>query len=98
MQSDIGGISRGEREKARIVLRLFDAAELLGAELARSSSEAERTLSATEYRTSIAQVHDHLEKMQSVDEVDKEFAVSLARAASYIDGYIDNIQRNCEEE
>jgi hypothetical protein len=89
MQQDTGAISKTDREKASIVISLFDAADAFGDAMKLAQCDDERELIAAQYRTRVAQVKDRLANMQTSNDEDGKFAESLERATSYLD---DNIE------
>jgi hypothetical protein len=89
-------ISSKDRERARLVLRLYDAVEKLGDAMEQSYCVEECASIAAQYRASAAQVHERLAQMDSNDEDDRKFTASLERAITYIDGNVEDILSNCK--
>lgn len=89
MQKDTDAISKTDREKANIVIILFDAAEAFGDAMRLVQCDKERELIAAQYRTRVTQVKDRLANMSTSNDEDGKFAESLERTTSYLD---DNIK------
>lgn len=90
MQKNNDAISEMEREKANIVMCLFDAAEMLGDAMGHAQSEADRNLVVKEYQMRVARIKKRIADISTPHET--EFSNSLERAVVYLDNSIDQLK------
>jgi hypothetical protein len=85
MQNETSAISKKDREKARIVLSLFQASEVLGAAMKTVRDRGERELIYMQYKTHVDAVRERIQKLELSKDEAATFTAEIERAISYLD-------------